>query len=61
LNASFDSAILQIDEAAIVAASPRSSMSIQGGSETGLACGVLEIGERAGILGVFRHGRSDCK
>ncbi len=52
LEGEFDVAIVEIDEAAIVA--PADVLDVDHGRiEAGLPCGVLEIGERAGILGVF--------
>ena len=56
LERQFDGAIVEIDEAAVIA--PSDVLDIdQGGGEAGLPRGVLEIGQRAGILGVFGGAR----
>ena len=56
LEREFDFAIVQIDEAAVVA-QPDVLDIDQCGCEAGLPRGVLEIGQRAGILGVFGRSR----
>src|SRR5271169_288336 len=51
-----DFAIVEIDEAAFVA--PSDGLDIeQCGLKAGLPCGILEIGKRAGVLGVVERSR----
>ena len=54
MNASSIGAIVEIDEAAVVAQADVLDID-QRGRQAGLARGVLEIGQRAGILGAFGH------
>ena len=54
MNDEFDRAVVQIDEAAVVA--PADILDVDhGGRKSGLRRGVLEIGQRSGILGISGH------
>ena len=54
MKASSIGAVVEIDEAAVVAQSDVFDVD-QRGLQSGLACGVLEIGQRAGILFILGH------
>ena len=47
----FDRTVVEVDETAVIAPSDGFDIE-QGGREAGLSGGVLEIGQRAGILGI---------
>jgi len=53
LEGELDGAVVEIDEVFVFIA-PSDVFDIdQGGAEAGLPRGILEIGQRAGILGIF--------
>ena len=56
LEGELDAAVVEIDEAAVVAPSDVFDVD-QSGGKAGLPCGVLEIGQRAGVFGAFGHSR----
>jgi hypothetical protein len=54
LEGEFDSAVVEIDEFAVVAQADVLDID-QRGLKSGLARGILEVGEGAGVLGIFGH------
>jgi hypothetical protein len=55
LEGEFDGAVVEIDEAASRRQGPMSLDVHQRGLQSGLACGILQVGQRAGILGIVIH------